>query len=645
MMRMRFGIDGKKNGTMSGTRLGKLAVTAILLTSFTILMPLSAYAERDEESSWWQRMRAKRESSSSSLPSTTTSNVAGNKSGKAVTKTEVFADRSVTPMVSVNSVSALTNAISRYEDIAAKGGWGVVPYKNLGKGDDGDAVVALKRRLIAENYLSAEALTGDTGVWFTASVEKAVGQYQANNGLAVTGKLDKATVAALNVPVSKRLATMRVNLPRIAEYSKDLADRYITVNVPALQLEAVNHGAVFSRHNVIAGSPQRPTPVTMSQVTDINFNPYWNVPVSIVERDLLPRIRRSGVSVFREMRMRIFDRWNGPEVDPRTVDWDHVAADRYFFREDPGQSNSMASVKINFLSPFGIYLHDTPTKALFAAGARYLSSGCVRVEQVSTLVNWILNGQDGWSPARIEQIKQSEERLDVKVQNAPQVRTVYLTAWVNGAGQVNFRPDIYDLDSTGFVVGQPLAPGELSDDGQRYVLKAQVYKVEEVPEGFSIFGSRRRTASTGNDEPFSFFRPRSRDDGRTFFFGSTDTKAKKSLADVDDGDGVVNNFNRSSSGNVKKKVFFDFKKKKWLGGDKTDATATGKKKPAKTANAKKKKIDQTAANQKKPQATATTQPVKKKKKLEEASATSAPAATSTPAAKPAPAGPVFGGAQ
>jgi murein L,D-transpeptidase YcbB/YkuD len=639
---MRFGIDGKKNGTMSGTRLGKLAVTAVLLTSFTIMMPLAAYAERDEESSWWQRMRAKRESSSSSLPSTTTSNIAGSKSGKAVTKTEVFADRSVTPMVSVNSVSALTNAISRYEDIAEKGGWGAVPYKNLGKGDDGDAVVALKRRLIAENYLSADALTGDTGVWFTASVEKAVGQYQANNGLAVTGKLDKATVAALNIPVSKRLATMRVNLPRIAEYSKGLADRYITVNVPALQLEAVNHGAVFSRHNVIAGSPQRPTPVTLSQVTDINFNPYWNVPVSIVERDLLPRIRRSGVSVFREMRMRIFDRWNGPEVDPRTVDWDHVAADRYFFREDPGQSNSMASVKINFLSPFGIYLHDTPTKALFAAGARYLSSGCVRVEQVSTLVNWILNGQDGWSPARIEQIKQSEERLDVKVENAPQVRTVYLTAWVNGAGQVNFRPDIYDLDSTGFVVGQPLAPGELSDDGQRYVLKAQVYKVEEVPEGFSIFGSRRRTASTGNDEPFSFFRPRSRDDGRSSFFGSTDAKAKKSLADDDDSDGVVTNFNRPSSGSAKKKVFYDFKKKKWLGAaDKGDAT--GKKKPATTANVKKKKVDQTASNQKK-STTTSAQPVKKKKKVEEASVASSPAA-SAPAAKPAAGGPVFGGQQ
>ncbi|WP_162918285.1 L,D-transpeptidase family protein [Taklimakanibacter deserti] len=618
---------------MSGTRFGKLALTALLLASFTVMVPLAAYAERNEENSWWQRQKAKRESgaSNNSLPSATTSNIFGSKAGKAVTKTEIFADRSVTPMVSVNSVSAMTNAIARYQDIAAQGGWAGVPNKSLKKGDDGDAVVALKRRLIAEGYLAADALTGETARWYTAAVEKAVAQFQANNGLAATGSLDKATVNTFNISVSKRLATMRANLPRIEEYSKGLADRYIIVNVPALQLEAVNRNTVFSRHNVIAGSPKRPTPVTMSQVSDINFNPYWNVPVSIVERDLLPRIRRNGTSVFREMKMRIYDGWNGPEVDPRTVNWKYVAADRYFFRQDPGEENSMASVKINFVSPFGIYLHDTPTKSLFTTAARYLSSGCVRVEQVSVLINWILNGQEGWSPGRIEQVTASEERMDVKVTNPPQVRTVYLTSWVNGAGQVNFRPDVYDLDNTSFVVGQPLAPGELSDDGERYVLKAQVYKVEEVPdrpESFSIFSPRRaergERTSYGSNDPFSFFKPRkatTRSKSKSFFFGTTGTTSKKSLADIDDDDDVIFNFNGSSS-KAKKKSLFEKKKKADI--KKKEAAAAGKKKPAATANAKKKKPAQTAAAQKKPQPAASVEPVKKKKKVEEASATAGP---------------------
>jgi L,D-transpeptidase catalytic domain/Putative peptidoglycan binding domain len=638
MMRTRLGIDREMKSTMSWTGIGKTAFTALLLTSFTVMTPLAAYAERGEGNSWWARKKAEDDgggssggsNSSSIMVPSTISNIGGNKAGKAVTKTEVFADRSVTPMVSTSSTGAMANAISRYEAIAAQGGWGAISAKSLSKGDDGDAVVALKRRLMAEGYLTADSLTGDTGVWYTAAVEKAVAQYQANNGLAITGTTDKATVNALNVSVAKRLATMRANLPRLQEYSKGLADRYITVNVPALQLEAVNSNKVFSRHNVIAGSPKRPTPVTISQVSDINFNPYWNVPVSIVERDLLPRIRKSGISVFREMKMRIYDGWNGPEVDPRRVDWDYVAADRYFFRQDPGEANSMASVKINFLSPFGIYLHDTPTKSLFTTGARYLSSGCVRVEQVQVLINWILNGQDGWSLGRIEQVKDSQERLDVKVAKPPQVRTIYLTSWVNGAGQVNFRPDVYDLDGTDFVIGQPLAPGELSDDGKRYVLKAKVYQVEDVPdqpEVFSFFGSRRTKPKTekvsyGNDEPFGFFdsrrKPKTRTSSTASFFGSTTQARKKKILKNSDGvGGIFFNFNNSTwlkkKTAVKKKT--DDKKKA------AQAAAAGKKKPVKAAKAKKKKIEQVAASAKKPQPDAA---VIKKKKLEEASATASP---------------------
>lgn len=637
MMRSRIGIERQqKQSIMSGNRLGKLVFTTVLLASFTAMTPLTAYAERGEGTPW----RKKTQDDSSSSPSSTimvpqtTSNIAGNKAGKAVTKTEVFADKSVAPMVSVNSGGAMANAISRYEAVAAQGGWGTIAKKGLSKGDEGEAVIALKRRLIAEGYLSADALSGDAAQWFTAGVEKAVAQFQANNGLAVTGQTDKATVATLNIPASQRLATMRANLPRLQEYSKGLGDRYIIVNTPSLQLEAVNFNTVFSRHNIIAGSQKRPTPVTITQVSDINFNPYWNVPVSIVERDLLPRIRSKGTSVFRDMNMRIFDGWNGPEVDPRTVDWDYVPADRYFFRQDPGEDNSMASVKINFPSPFGIYLHDTPTKSLFTTAARYLSSGCVRVDQVSVLINWILNGQDGWNPGRIEQFKQTRERLDVKVANAPQVRTVYLTSWVNGAGQVNFRPDVYDLDGTGFVVGQPLAPGEFSDDGKRYVLKAKVYEVEDVPEqpeSFGFFNSRRKpkteksSFNSGGDssnKPFGLFNTRRKTTERkttnSFFFSNTKAKPKKVLADAEDDDDILFNFNKPRAAKVKKTAV-----KKTVDKKKQASTAAaGKKKPV-PANAKKK-VEQAAAAAKKPAAATTTQPVLKKKKVEEASATAGP---------------------
>jgi hypothetical protein len=123
-------------------------------------------------------------------------------------------------------------------------------------------------------------------------------------------------------------------------------------------------------------------------------------------------------------------------------------------------------------------MHDTPTKQLFDAGDRYFSSGCVRVDQIHVLVNWILRGQDGWDMERIKEVADSAERLDVKVLDGPQVRWVYLTAWVTEDGSVNFRPDIYELDGTGFVVGQPLPVGQ-GNGSERWITKPLPYGYDE----------------------------------------------------------------------------------------------------------------------------------------------------------------------
>ena len=211
---MRLRIEGKVSSIMSGISFGKLVLTTALLASFAVLAPLSATRREFLVGASEDKAR-KRILQQQQLARDDHQQRVGNKSGKAVTKTEIFVDRNVTPMVSPLSLSAMTNAIARYQDIAAQGGWGTVSNKALGKGDDGEAVVALKRRLIAEGYLSADALSGETAMWFTAAVEKAVAQFQSNNGLAMTGRLDKGTINALNVSVAKRLATMRANLPRL----------------------------------------------------------------------------------------------------------------------------------------------------------------------------------------------------------------------------------------------------------------------------------------------------------------------------------------------------------------------------------------------------------------------------------------------
>jgi hypothetical protein len=449
----------------------------------------------------------------------------------------------------------------------------------------------------------------------------------------------------MNVSASERLATLRSNAPRLREYSKGLGPRYIIVNVPALQLEAVSFNSVFSRHNIIAGQPSRPTPVTITQVSDINFNPYWNAPVSIVEKDIIPRVQKEGTRVLRDMGMRIYDGYNGPEVNPDDIDWDNVPPDRFFFRQDPGEENAMATVKINFPSPFGIYLHDTPTKNLFTTGARYLSSGCIRVEQIHTLVNWILNGQDGWNPARIEQVANSRERLDVKVADGPQLRTVYLTAWPSGNGLVNFRDDIYDLDHTEFVVGQPLPPGETSDGGQRFILKPVVREASAVPDDGDYFKPRRKASS------FSFFSSKKERDSSAA--PSASAGSSKLIPGARERESVVltNFFSgnqtvdepaaksaKSKAENAKekqRKKLFQALQPRGASAEKASKTANAKKKLLAVSKKKSGTDTQTAAAVKKPaKATApaaepSTDQKKKKKKITTAASDSA-----APAEKP-----------
>ena len=251
------------------------------------------------------------------INATGVSNFLGSKSGKAVTKTEVFGGRSILPMVSIASDRAMADAAGAYEIVVSRGGWPTVSGSRLARGKSGPDVITLRQRLAAEGYLNTENLAGDAAEEYSDTVMKAVARFQANHGLAITGKVDKPTSQAMNVSAAARLATLRANIPRMHEYSKDLGPRYIIVNVPALQLEAVNFNSVFSRHNIIAGQPSRPTPVTLTQISDINFNPYWNAPVSIVEKDILPRVRTEGTRVLRNMNMRIYDGYNGPEVDPQ----------------------------------------------------------------------------------------------------------------------------------------------------------------------------------------------------------------------------------------------------------------------------------------------------------------------------------------
>ena len=379
--------------------------------------------------------------------------------GKLATQTEILAGESQAALLTPSSPQAMDAAIAMYEQITRIGGWPTISERGLEKGATSRQVVFLRQRLQAEGYLPPESLDVDVPEKFSVEVRDAVKAFQSNHGLATTGKVDDRTLAELNVPAGVRLQQLRINRPRIATYAAKLGPRYILVNIPSAQLEAVNFGAVYSRHNIVAGKIDRPSPVLMSRISDINFNPYWTAPDSIVQRDLLPKLAKDPEALGK-MHVRVIEKATGHEVDPNSIDWAATPSNLFLFRQDPGDQNAMATVKINFPNKYSVYLHDTPTRQLFGQNARYLSSGCIRVDRVDVLVDWILSGQDGFDSGMIENIAATGERLDKPVKNGPDLRIMYLTAWATDDGRIHFRPDIYHLDDTGFVMGQPQPRGE-----------------------------------------------------------------------------------------------------------------------------------------------------------------------------------------
>jgi len=350
-----------------------------------------------------------------------------------------------TPTLAKQNIAATNAAIQKYKGIVAQGGWPVVPAVAMKPGSSGPEIVTLHRRL----EISGDLVGMSVPEQYDAAVVAAVKRFQSRHGLPPTGVIDsKATVEALNVPAAVRLAQLQANLKRLQKLAPKASGRYILVNVPAAQVEAVEDGRVAQRHAAVVGKIERPTPELSSRVTDINFNPYWHVPRSIIHKDLVPKGRQfasRGEDMLAAYHMEAFDQQGNP-LDPRQIDWFGEAVYTYNYRQRPWEENSLGFVKINFPNKDAVYLHDTPLKGLFGKAVRFESSGCVRVHNVDQLVAWILRGNPNWNLGSIQAMKHNGEQVDVKVTANIGVYLAYISAWATPDGQVHFRPDIYNND-------------------------------------------------------------------------------------------------------------------------------------------------------------------------------------------------------
>ncbi|MEM8814110.1 MAG: L,D-transpeptidase family protein [Pseudomonadota bacterium] len=352
------------------------------------------------------------------------------------------------PTLSPETAAYVQSSIERYSYLVQQGGWPVVPSngpRTMRIGTRHENVSALRERLIASGDLRQSAGLSTT---FDSYVDFAVRRFQERHGANTDGVVGRLTLSMLNVPAGVRLRQLETNLIRLRSMSGFLGDRYVMVNIPAARIEAVQGGRVRSRHTAVVGKVDRQTPVLSSKIHELNFNPFWHVPVSIIRKDLIPMMKKDPEYLARN-KIRIYD-WSGNELVKEQIDWNTDEATKYLFRQDPGEINSLGSVKINFHNQHQVYLHDTPTKNLFGKEKRFHSSGCVRVQNVRELIAWILetNGEE-WSRARIDEVISNGERLDVRVKKPVPLYMSYITAWANREGVVHFRDDIYGRDGVG----------------------------------------------------------------------------------------------------------------------------------------------------------------------------------------------------
>jgi murein L,D-transpeptidase YcbB/YkuD len=331
----------------------------------------------------------------------------------------------------------LRKALAQYRAIASKGGWAPVPDgPTMKTGDKGPRVAALRARLAATGDLPpvpapAGATTPNAGAQpqpaalYDDAVASAVSKFQKRHGLEVTGKADKDTLAELNVPVQDRIRQLQVNLERWRWLPGTFGERYILVNVPEFRLDLVEAGKPVYAMRVVVGKEQSRTPAFSDQMTYIELNPSWNVPDSIAEKEILPKLASNpGYLSSHNMEM----------VDGR-------------IRQRPGKDNPLGQIKFMFPNEFDIYLHDTPADHLFDRAERDFSHGCIRLEKPIELAGILLKGDPKWTPESIQAAIDSGEPKTITLPKPIAVHILYWTAWADADGTVEFRKDIYNHDA------------------------------------------------------------------------------------------------------------------------------------------------------------------------------------------------------
>ena len=346
------------------------------------------------------------------------------------------------PTFDEGTAQRIREAALSYADLAIRGGWPMIPAEaKFALGVAGPHDDLLRQRLILGDDLAADKISGP----FDADVAEAIKRFQVRHGLAATATMTPRTLAALNVPVQKRIRQLEASLERVDHMNFQFGQRYVVVNLPAAFAEAVENDVVVRRYRVIVGKTEKPSPTLTAEITSVNLNPTWTVPSSIAKTEISAHMRKDPTYLSR-MHMDVLDAHDAP-IDPRSVDWSGARTPNFTVRQQSGAWNALGAVKIDMPNSYSVYMHDTNQRNLFSDDYRFDSHGCSRVDNVRDLAAWLLQEEMAkWNRAAIDAAIATGQRLDIPLPKKVPVAWIYLTAWMTRDQTVQFRSDIYDQD-------------------------------------------------------------------------------------------------------------------------------------------------------------------------------------------------------
>ncbi len=329
--------------------------------------------------------------------------------------------------------SRLRLALARYRELSSRADWpSVSAGPSLKKGSKSERVVELRRRLAASGDMSADETT--VGNSFDEKVEQSVIIFQKRHGLKPDGVVGRDTLNALNVPLKQRIRQMELNMERLRWILGNIEDRFIVVNIANFRLDVIEHDKSVLSMKVVVGKPYLRTPIFTAKMTYLVINPVWNIPDSIARKEILKKVAQNP-HYLAEQNIKTLKRSNATGK-----------ALPYRFQQEPGPLNALGTIKFMFPNEYDVYLHDTPAKRLFSENVRTFSHGCTRIEKPLELAEYLLRDDPRWSQQELlAAIEKGTEQI-VQIPHPLNVHILYLTAWVDESGIVQFRDDIYGRD-------------------------------------------------------------------------------------------------------------------------------------------------------------------------------------------------------